>query len=96
MKTLRNIGLIPGAMLDIWKSFLFGMDGKGRPMFPLLGLILLALCSIISSFIGGAEIDAHYGCNFAFWFCGLFTLFVWTFGFPAAIYLIDLNNKHRY
>ena len=94
--------MIPGAMLLIWQNFLFGPNRKGRSKIALFGLAFVALYCVITAFIGGGKIDAQYAQyahrsfpgNFAFWFCGLVTLFAWVVVLPAAIYLIDFKNKY--
>ena len=98
MTAWQKICMIPNAMLLIWKNFLFGPNGNGRPKIALFGLILVAAYCTITAFIEGGKIDTQYyryfHSNFAFWFLGSVTLFAWVFVLPAAIYLIDFKNKY--
>ncbi|MBI4160474.1 MAG: hypothetical protein HY506_01035 [Candidatus Yanofskybacteria bacterium] len=98
MTIWQRIYTIPSAMLLIWKNFLFGPNGNGRPKIALLGIILIATYYTVTAFIEGGKLDAEYHryfhSNFAFWFLGLATLFAWVFVLPAAIYLIDFKNKY--
>ena len=81
--TMQKISHVFSGMLGIWKNFLFGWDGKGRPTMPLVGLIILALFYAMLAFAKGAYL------------VGLLVLLGWTLSFPALVYIYDLRASKR-
>ena len=78
------------AMILIWRNFLRGPRGRGRPTLGFFLFALLALLVTANAFVEGAKLDRQLGTgNLFFWLFGLVAAFAYVFVLPAIIYLID-------
>ena len=76
-------------MIRIWRNFLKGPSGRGRPKFSLFLLALLASFVTANAFIEGAKLDSQLGTgNLFFWLFGLVAVSAYVFISPAIIYFI--------
>ena|SRR3989344_2354484 len=89
MTIWQKISMIPSAMLLIWKNFLFGPHGNGRPKIGLFGLGAMALFYVVYIYFQTRNMGVSLNM-----FATCFVAFIWAFGLPSAIYLIDLKNKY--
>jgi hypothetical protein len=89
---LEKIKLIPDSILAIWKNFLFGPNGKGRPKGAVACFVALAVITMASAFSQYGSINNTIAKYF-FWSMFATALFGWVLGLPAFVFLVDNRKK---